>query len=81
MARKKAVIYARQSSGKEEESESIALQIEMCRELARKHNIDVIGEFHDANTSGRLYPEGAEDVMQLDIAYQKWCKKIGRAHV
>lgn len=74
MARKKAVIYARQSSGKEEESESIALQIEMCRELARKHNIDVIGEFHDANTSGRLYPEGAEDVMQLDIAYQKWCK-------
>lgn len=74
MPRKKAVIYARQSSGKEEESESIALQLEMCRELAKKRNMDVIGEFFDANTSGRLYPEGADDVVKLDLAFQKWFK-------
>ena len=75
MARKKAVIYARQSSGKEEESESIAMQLERCVELARKHNLEIVGQFSDANTSGRLYPEGAENIIAMDIAYQKWHEK------
>ena len=72
MPRRKAVIYARQSSGKEEESESIALQLERCHALAREQDMEILGEFYDANSSGRLYPEGADAVMALDIAYQKW---------
>ena len=72
MSRRKAVIYARQSSGKEEESESIALQLERCRALAKEQDLEILGEFYDANSSGRLYPEGADAIMALDIAYQKW---------
>ena len=74
MSRKKAVIYARQSSGKEEESESIALQLERCHALAKEQNLEILGEFYDANSSGRLYPAGADAIMDLDIAYQKWRK-------
>ncbi|MBP5673936.1 MAG: recombinase family protein [Victivallales bacterium] len=74
MSRKKAVIYARQSSGKEEESESIALQLERCRALAKEQDIEILGEFYDANSSGRLYPAGADAIMEMDIAYQKWRK-------
>lgn len=72
MSHQKAVIYARQSSGKEEESESIAMQLELCRELAAKHGLNVVGEFHDANSSGRLYPEGAEELVKFDLAFQAW---------
>ena len=72
MYRKKAVIYARQSSGKEEESESIAMQLNCCHELAVKHNLEIMGEFSDANCSGRLYPDGTEVIIDLDIAYKKW---------
>lgn len=74
MSRKKAVIYARQSSGKEEESESIALQLERCHALAKEQNLEILGEFYDANSSGRLYPAGADAIMEMDIAYQKWRK-------
>ena len=75
MLKRKAIIYARQSSGKEEESESIAMQLERCRDLTHKHHLEVIGQFSDANTSGRLYPDGAENVIVLDVAYQKWYEK------
>ena len=72
MYRKKAVIYARQSSGKEEESESITMQLHCCQELAMKHNLEIVAEFSDANCSGRLYPDGAEGIIALDIAFKKW---------
>ena len=72
---RKAVIYARQSSGKEENSESIQMQLEMCRKLAEKHNLEVIGEFYDANCSGRLYPAGEEELMARDVAFQNWYSK------
>ena len=75
MQQKKAIIYARQSSGKEENSESISFQIDKCRELALRHNLEVIGEYHDANTSGRLYPDGCEDYLALDDALREWCSK------
>ena len=36
------VIYARQSSGKESESESVTMQIRKCRALAEKQKLNVI---------------------------------------
>ena len=71
-AKKKCVIYARQSSGKEENSASVAQQLDNCRELAKTKNFEVIGEFQDCNTSGRTYPSGAEATAEADCAYQHW---------
>ena len=68
----KALIYARQSSGKDDLSESVEAQIENCRKLAAKENLEIIGIFRDLNTSGETYPVGAESVAQLDKAYQQW---------
>ncbi|HOG51303.1 MAG TPA: recombinase family protein [Lentisphaeria bacterium] len=75
MSKVNAVIYARQSSGKEEESESIAMQIEKCMELARKRKIEVIATYNDANASGRLYPSGAESIADQDSVFQDWYRK------
>ena len=68
----KAVIYARQSSGKEDISESVEAQIENCVSLAVQEGFDVIGIFRDLNSSGELYPEGAENIAEHDAAYNKW---------
>ena len=69
---KKAVIYARQSSGADDYSESIERQKENCRKLAEKENLEVIGVFQDLNTSGKTYPAGAEDLAEKDNAFQVW---------
>ena len=71
---KKAVVYCRQSSGKEEFSESIAFQENACRNFARSRGIEVIGVFSDLNTPGRLYPTGAETLCELDSALQDWMR-------
>lgn len=68
----KAVLYARQSSGDEELSESVEMQLTKCRELARKEGLEIIGEFSDLNTSGRTYPKGGEAIAELDAAYKQW---------
>ncbi len=68
----KAVIYARQSSGKDDVSESVEAQIANCRKLAEKEKIEVVGAFRDLNTSGEIYPVGAEDVARVDSAYKSW---------
>ena len=72
---KTAIIYCRQSSGKEEDSESIAFQEESCRAFAQARNIKVISVFSDANTPGRLYPTGAEELAELDYALLNWQRK------
>ena len=68
----KALIYARQSSGKDDVSESVEAQIQNCKRLAEKEKLEVIGIFRDLNTSGETYPAGSESVAALDTAYQKW---------
>ncbi len=83
MTQRKGIIYARQSSGKENESESINLQIAQCRLLAQKSGIRILAVETDAKTSGRLYPEGAEDIAERDGAFQNWydnvhCEKLYR---
>ena len=48
----KALIYARQSSGKDDFSESVEAQIANCKKLAAKEKLEVIGIYKDLNTSG-----------------------------
>jgi DNA invertase Pin-like site-specific DNA recombinase len=72
MKREKVVIYARQSSGSDDQSESIDFQIQQCQEMASSSHLEVIGIYADYNTSGRLYPTGAEGVAAMDRALQKW---------
>ena len=69
-----AIIYCRQSSGKEEDSESIILQEEVCRKYAKSHGMKVLAVFADANTPGRLYPTGAEELMEQDDALKAWLR-------
>lgn len=71
----KAYIYSRQSSGLEDTSESVELQIEKCQELAFSENISVIGVAKDLNTSGKTYPTGAEQIASIDISFQTWYKE------
>lgn len=71
----KAIIYARQSSGSDDYSESVENQITNCYKLARKENLTVIGCYSDLNTSGKTYPEGAEAVAENDIAFQQWFRQ------
>ena len=54
----KALIYARQSSGKDYFSESVEAQIANCKKLAAKEKLEVIGVYKDLNTSGETYPVG-----------------------
>ena len=54
----KALIYARQSSGKDDFSESVEAQIANCKKLAAKEKLEVIGVYKDLHTSGETYPVG-----------------------
>lgn len=71
---KKVIIYCRQSSGREEDSESIAFQEDSCRKYASARGMEILGVYHDANTPGRLYPAGAEELAALDSALSAWLK-------
>ncbi len=70
----KCLIYARQSSGSDDVSESVDNQIENCKKLADKHNYIIKGIYKDLNVSGKCYPKGIEheEVADHDKAYQKW---------
>lgn len=69
-----AVIYARQSSGKEENSDSIEAQLKACKAYCKEHKLKIIGEFTDANTSGRTYPdnESGRRMAGMDSAFNVW---------
>lgn len=68
----KAVIYARQSSGKDDYSESVEAQIANCRKLAEKEKLEVIGIYRDLNSSGETYPVGAEEIARVGKTYVRW---------
>ena len=71
----KAVIYCRQSSGDNDESESIEIQKQKCLELAQKEGLTVVNTFDDLNTSGKTYPTGSEDIATFDVAFINWYKE------
>ena len=74
LQRMKAVIYARQSSGDEEQSASVEQQIENCKHLAEQNNISVVGIYQDLNISGKSYPDTTEAIAlaTVDAAYKSW---------
>ena len=67
-----AVIYARQSSGSDDYSESVAVQIANCRKLARQQDIEILEIISDLNISGKTYPAGWENLAMADRAFQTW---------
>ena len=68
---KKAVIYARQSSGSEAHSESIEVQIQNAMIIAGKMNFEVTDIFFDYNVSGKTYPAGYEFLAENDKIFIK----------
>jgi len=70
--KKRAIIYARQSSGADDYSESVEVQITNCRNLAAREHITVVEIFSDLNISGKTYPEGWNDLAFRDQAFQRW---------
>ena len=72
----KAIIYVRQSSGDEEQSLSVDIQIENCQELAQERGITVVGIYKDLNISGKFYPDmpEVEIFAAQDHALQEWVK-------
>ena len=74
---KTGIIYARQSFGVEEGSVSIDVQIDNCRNWAKRNGINIIGIYNDANTSSELYPYCAEGIeaCRVDRGFQMWRKE------
>lgn len=70
----KAIIYARQSSGDEEQSASVEQQIANCKRLAEDNDLTVVGVYSDLNISGKTYPDTTEAVAlaAVDTAYKSW---------
>ena len=69
-----AVIYARQSSGSDDYSESVAVQIANCRKLAGEKNLEIVEIISDLNISGKTYPVGWEKLADTDRAFQIWAR-------
>lgn len=72
MKKQKCVVYARQSSGNDDVSDSVENQIQNGKRLAEEKNLDVVGVFSDLNTSGKTYPTGAEHIAENDDAFINW---------
>ena len=70
--KQRAVIYARQSSGSDDYSESVAVQIANCQKLAAQRNLEIIDIISDLNISGKTYPAGWEKLAASDRAFQLW---------
>ena len=80
MVKKKisAVIYARQSSGSDEQSDSVDTQEANCLEYCRRMGYEVKLITHDLNTSGRTYPLSGATIAEHDHAFQEWFRKQTR---
>ncbi len=72
----RSFLYLRQSSGQADPDDSLSIetQEEECKKFAALHGHEVIHVFKEANHSGRLYPEGWEQLAAIDAAYQRWAK-------
>lgn len=77
MVKKKisAVIYARQSSGSDEQSDSVDTQEANCKEYCRRMGYEIKLISHDLNTSGRTYPLSGAAIAEHDYAFQEWYSK------
>lgn len=71
------IVYARQSYGVEENSLSIAAQVENCVKWAERNGVSVLGVYTDSNSSSELYDDSLEGraYSLTDKEYQIWEKK------
>ena len=74
---RKAIIYARQSSGDDDVSASVEMQVKKCLQLARERGllVDKANDvFRDLNISGKFYPDtgDARQFAQQDWALNHW---------
>jgi len=81
MAKKviEAIIYARQSSGSDDQSDSVDTQIENCKKLCASRGYFVLAVCRDLNTSGRTYPLGGRALAENDQAFQEWYNQQSRS--
>ena len=70
----KAIIFARQSSGDDDVSASVAQQVKNCQQLAKECGYSVVEIFRDLNISGKFYPDtpGANTICNFDMAFRNW---------
>ena len=70
----KVHLYGRQSSGDDEKSESVDLQLARLKALAASRGWDVAGEYSDLDISGKCYPDTTDAVAlsRLDDAFNEW---------
>ena len=68
------VLYARQSSGDDERSESVDLQLARLKAMAASRGWTVIGEYSDLDISGKCYPDtvDARALSQVDTVFREW---------
>ncbi len=78
MKKKNAIIYARQSSGNDEQSNSVDTQVANCIELCKKNGYNIKLICKDLNISGRTYPLGGANIADADMAFQEWYKQQTR---
>lgn len=71
---KKAVIYARQSFGLEENALSVEMQIANCKQWAKQNGYNIAGIYSDSNTSSELYPacQAGMSAARIDAGFQRW---------
>lgn len=70
----KVLIYGRKSSGGDEQSESVDLQLSRLKALAASRGWDVAGEYSDLDISGKTYPDtpDARALSALDEVFKQW---------
>ena len=70
----RCLLYGRQSSGDDEQSESVDLQLARLKAMATARGWDIVGEYSDLDISGKTYPKTpeAEALSRLDDAFQQW---------
>jgi len=73
-----AIIYARQSSGSDDQSDSVDTQIANCKRLCAERGYSVRVVCKDLNTSGRTYPTSGRMIAENDQAFLDWFRQQSR---
>ena len=72
----RCVLYGRQSSGDDERSESVDLQLARLKAMANERGWTIAGEYSDLDISGKTYPDttDARALSQADGVFMEWSK-------
>lgn len=70
----RCLLYGRQSSGDDEQSESVDLQLARLKALAASRGWEIVGEYSDLDISGKTYPDtpDARALSALDEVFKQW---------